>query len=151
MAQMASAHEAQLARLSKAIPPMIQQAIKMAMKLMINKLGSLCAQVDVLQNEAVSLWEKVNRRREILLPMDFDLNIPPAGQDPPMVDSNPRMTSAWEASHLEDPYRVAPIYSYHEARTLPDRWIVATLGEPLALPPNLLMPSVMDIASQYFL
>ncbi|MCE3050849.1 hypothetical protein HAX54_048288, partial [Datura stramonium] len=131
----------------------------------------------VLENEVTASQKEVNRRREMQLPMDFDLNIPPAGQDPPVVASSPsddwclgyiptenapaidvrereplhvQVLPSIEASHLEDPYRVAPIYSYYEARTLLDRWIMTVPGEPLALPPNPLIPSVKDIASRYF-
>ncbi|MCD9642624.1 hypothetical protein HAX54_029509, partial [Datura stramonium] len=46
MAQMAHAYNAQLVKLAKVIPPMIQQAIKKAMKLVVDKLGSLCARVN---------------------------------------------------------------------------------------------------------
>ncbi|MCE3051270.1 hypothetical protein HAX54_049307, partial [Datura stramonium] len=51
MAQVAHSHNAQLLKLAKTIPPMIQQAIKKAMKPMVDKLGSLCAGVDVLEGE----------------------------------------------------------------------------------------------------
>ncbi|MCE0482239.1 hypothetical protein HAX54_040807 [Datura stramonium] len=64
--------------------------------------------------------------------------------EPPHVEVPP----STEVVHLEDQYRVAPIYSYHEVMTLLDRWIVTMPGEPLALPPNLLMPSMKDIASR---
>ncbi|MCE3215590.1 hypothetical protein HAX54_002881, partial [Datura stramonium] len=49
-----------------------------------------------------------------------------------------------------DPYRVAPIYSYHDARTLPDRWVVTLPSDPLVLPSDPLMPSVADIAKKNF-
>ncbi|MCE3051546.1 hypothetical protein HAX54_050120, partial [Datura stramonium] len=39
MAQMARSHNAQLLKLAKSNPPMIQQAIKKAMKPMVDKLG----------------------------------------------------------------------------------------------------------------
>ncbi|MCD7446157.1 hypothetical protein HAX54_045214 [Datura stramonium] len=108
------------------------------------------------------------------LPMDFNLNIPPTGQDPPVVASSPlddwcmgynpiknapvveiqdsepsrvEVPPPMDAAHLHDPCWVALIYSYHEVRTLPNRWVVTLPGEPLVLPPGPLMPFVEDMDS----
>ncbi|MCD7464627.1 hypothetical protein HAX54_053146 [Datura stramonium] len=64
--------------------------------------------------------------------------------EPPRVEVPP----STDADHLDNPYRVFTIYSYHEARTLPDRWIVTSTSEALLLPPNPLMSCLKDIASR---
>ncbi|MCE3215349.1 hypothetical protein HAX54_002039 [Datura stramonium] len=61
VSQMDHAHKGKLEKLAKAITSLIQQTLKKAMKLEFNKMGRLCAQVDVLENEVVALKEEVDR------------------------------------------------------------------------------------------
>ncbi|MCD7467282.1 hypothetical protein HAX54_004620 [Datura stramonium] len=42
--------------------------------------------------------------------------------DPPRNDVPPIMNDG----HYDDPYRVAPICYYHEARTFPNRWVMTS-------------------------
>ncbi|MCD7468242.1 hypothetical protein HAX54_006243 [Datura stramonium] len=58
MAQMDHPHNAQLLKLSKAIPPIIQQAIKTVMMPILDKLRSFCARV--LKEEVVVMMEKMD-------------------------------------------------------------------------------------------
>ncbi|MCD9644876.1 hypothetical protein HAX54_033400 [Datura stramonium] len=85
---------------------------------------------------------------EIMTSMDIDLKIPAAGSNSPVADrSPPSDLCVWyssfeglvagevqdgksphdevlptrDATHHSDPYWVTPVYSYHEARTLPDK------------------------------
>ncbi|MCD7460176.1 hypothetical protein HAX54_043002 [Datura stramonium] len=51
----AQEHESQILKLAKAIPSMIQQAIKKAMQPARNKLRGLCATVEILENEVIAL------------------------------------------------------------------------------------------------
>ncbi|MCE5165704.1 hypothetical protein HAX54_011776 [Datura stramonium] len=108
------------------------------------------------------IMEELDRRREMIPPMDFDLNIPPVGHDPPDVTSSPpddwctrysltEIVIAYKFEDSEPPHvEVPPIYSYHEARTLSDNWVMTSPNEPLVLPYNPLMPSTEDIASWNF-
>ncbi|MCE0481762.1 hypothetical protein HAX54_039780 [Datura stramonium] len=61
IAHMARSHNTQLLKLAKTIPLMILQAIKKVMKLVVDKLGSLCAQMDVLEGEVAAIREELNR------------------------------------------------------------------------------------------
>ncbi|MCE3052480.1 hypothetical protein HAX54_052730 [Datura stramonium] len=54
IAQMAQEHESHIVKLSKAIPSMIQQAIKKAMQPTRDTLRGLCATVEVLENAVTS-------------------------------------------------------------------------------------------------
>ncbi|MCD7446338.1 hypothetical protein HAX54_004326, partial [Datura stramonium] len=140
LAQMAHDHIAQLVKLAKAIPPMIQYAIKIAMKPVMEKLGSLSARVDVLENES---------------PDDWYVRDSPSGDATTIEmheDEHPHneVSYSMDDAHQDDPYWVAPIYSYHQGRTLLDRWVVASPYNPFALPPDLLMPSMADIVVQHF-
>ncbi|MCD7469986.1 hypothetical protein HAX54_009489 [Datura stramonium] len=114
---------------------------------MVDKLGSLCARVDVPEDEVVAFREEIDRRREIILPIaclavqrEIEDSEQPHDEVLPIMD----------ASNQGDPYWVPSIYSYHEARTLPNRWVVSTLHSPLALLPDTLMSSVTDITSRHF-
>ncbi|MCD9641554.1 hypothetical protein HAX54_027782 [Datura stramonium] len=40
--------------------------------------------------------------------------------------------------------------SYHQLRTLPDKWVVLGSEKPLELPPDPLMPSTLKTASWHF-
>ncbi|MCD7458758.1 hypothetical protein HAX54_039059 [Datura stramonium] len=57
--QMAQVHESQLIKLAKAIPYMIQQAIKKAMQPARDKLKGLYTAVEVLENEVITLGKEV--------------------------------------------------------------------------------------------
>ncbi|MCD9637833.1 hypothetical protein HAX54_021340 [Datura stramonium] len=59
LGQMVQVHESQLMKLSKAIPSMIQQAIKKAMQPAREKLKGLCTTVEVLENKVVTLRKEV--------------------------------------------------------------------------------------------
>ncbi|MCD7459764.1 hypothetical protein HAX54_041881 [Datura stramonium] len=178
MAQMDCANNAQIFKLARAIPPMIQSSIKTKMKPVVEKLSSLCARVDVLEVEVAAMREEIDRWKELIPHMDINLNIPPSGIDSPLANRSPlddwcvgysptkiavatkvqdgepprvKGPSTMDVSHQGDPYRVALIYLYHEARTLLDRWVMTSPDEPLVFPPNPLMPSVEDITSWNFL
>ncbi|MCE3215090.1 hypothetical protein HAX54_000791 [Datura stramonium] len=64
-------------------------AIKMAMKPVVDKLGSLCARVDMLEEEVASMREEMDRQKKMNLPMDIDLNILVVGCDSPVADRSP--------------------------------------------------------------
>ncbi|MCD7462549.1 hypothetical protein HAX54_048751 [Datura stramonium] len=172
LAQIARAHNAQLLKLDKAIPPMIQQAIKIAMNQVVDKLGSLCAQYEV-----AFIRKEIYRRKDMIPPMDINLNIPIREPDTTVAERsllddwctgyNPskgttvglvqegkppheKVPPTMEVSPHSDPSRVAPIYSYHEARTLLNRLVATSPSDPLVLPPDPLMPSVVGIAKKYF-
>ncbi|MCD9643846.1 hypothetical protein HAX54_031698 [Datura stramonium] len=74
MAQMARAHNSQLLKLAKTIPPIIKKAIKKAMQPIVEKLGCLHAKVEVLEKEVTTLGGEVVRRKEILSPTNIDMN-----------------------------------------------------------------------------
>ncbi|MCE0482113.1 hypothetical protein HAX54_040515, partial [Datura stramonium] len=59
LAQMAQVHESQVMKLAKAIPSMIQQAIKKAMQPSREKLKGLCTTVELLENEVITLRKEV--------------------------------------------------------------------------------------------
>ncbi|MCE3051967.1 hypothetical protein HAX54_051291, partial [Datura stramonium] len=42
---------------------------------------------NMLEYEVAALRDELDRRREMILPMDFYLNIPPMGQDPVVAGS----------------------------------------------------------------
>ncbi|MCE0482281.1 hypothetical protein HAX54_040944 [Datura stramonium] len=123
LAQLAHDDNAQLVKISKAIPLIIQHAIKATMKPVIEKLRRLCAQVDVL--EVDEMYEKEQSRGEVTHMRD---------------DIHP--VSLWG---------VPPKYSLYDSRILPNRWVVIGLHSPLELPPEPLMPSVVDISSGHSL
>ncbi|MCD9560543.1 hypothetical protein HAX54_019240 [Datura stramonium] len=58
IAQRAQVHESQLVKLAKAIPSMIQIAIKKAMQPAKDKLKSLCSTVEVLKSKVISLRQE---------------------------------------------------------------------------------------------
>ncbi|MCE3052155.1 hypothetical protein HAX54_051721 [Datura stramonium] len=57
--QRAKIHESQLMGLAKAIPSMIQLAIKKALQLAKDNLTSLCSTVEVLEREVITLRKEV--------------------------------------------------------------------------------------------
>ncbi|MCD7457680.1 hypothetical protein HAX54_035843 [Datura stramonium] len=59
IAQRAKMHENQLLRLAKALPSMIQNAIKKALQPAKDKLATLCSIVDVLESEVGTLKQEV--------------------------------------------------------------------------------------------
>ncbi|MCE0481168.1 hypothetical protein HAX54_038667 [Datura stramonium] len=59
IAKRAKMHENQLVRLAKAIPSMIQSAIKKALQPAKDKLTSLCSTVDVLESKVGTLIQEV--------------------------------------------------------------------------------------------
>ncbi|MCE3051313.1 hypothetical protein HAX54_049416 [Datura stramonium] len=61
MAQMPYAYNAQILKIAKAIPPTIQYAIKISMNPVVEKSRSLCARVDVLEEEVTSMREEMDR------------------------------------------------------------------------------------------
>ncbi|MCD9646221.1 hypothetical protein HAX54_035909 [Datura stramonium] len=63
--------------------------------------------------------------------------------EPPRDEVFPTMASA----HHGDTYLVLPVYSYYEAMTLPNKWVVTLPQDPIVLPLDPLMPSMVDIAS----
>ncbi|MCD7450058.1 hypothetical protein HAX54_003114 [Datura stramonium] len=89
MVKMDHAHNAQLVKLDKSIPSMIHSAIKTAIKPVVEKLSSLCARADVLEAEVATIMEEIDRQKELISPMDIDLNIPPAGPDSPVANRSP--------------------------------------------------------------
>ncbi|MCD7462349.1 hypothetical protein HAX54_048307 [Datura stramonium] len=153
IAQRENMHENQFVRLAKAIPSMIQSALKKALQPAKDMLTHLCSKVDVLENlEAV----------------------PPQGEAPrsPPDDwwlgyhNNANFMSDEEELHHSPPppfqmhsvYDVDPSWalggvattSYHELRTLPGRWIAPGPGLPITLPPDPMQPTTEDIASWVF-
>ncbi|MCD7470079.1 hypothetical protein HAX54_009653 [Datura stramonium] len=60
IAQMSQAHESQIVKLAKAIPSMIQQAIKKITQPARDKLRGLCAIVEVLESDVISLRKDVD-------------------------------------------------------------------------------------------
>ncbi|MCD7458226.1 hypothetical protein HAX54_037589 [Datura stramonium] len=82
-------HNAQLVNISRTIPPMIQHAIKMVMKRVVVKLGSLYARVDMLEGKVATLRDEMDRRKAMVLPMDIDLNIPTVVSDSPVAKRSP--------------------------------------------------------------
>ncbi|MCE3050808.1 hypothetical protein HAX54_048233 [Datura stramonium] len=81
MVQMARTYNSQILKLAKVIPHMIQSSIKMAMKPVVEKLSSLCARVDVLEREVTAMRDEIERWKELIPPMEIDLNNPVAGPD----------------------------------------------------------------------
>ncbi|MCE3050101.1 hypothetical protein HAX54_046466, partial [Datura stramonium] len=68
---MAQVHESQIMKLAKAIPSMIQQTIKKAMQTAREKLRGLCAIVEVLENEVITLRKDMDT-----------LTVPPPASNP---------------------------------------------------------------------
>ncbi|MCD9560472.1 hypothetical protein HAX54_019156 [Datura stramonium] len=61
------------------------QSIKTAMKPVVDKFESLCARVDVLQDEMASMREEINMLKETMPLMDIYLNITEVGCDSPVA------------------------------------------------------------------
>ncbi|MCD7459304.1 hypothetical protein HAX54_040583, partial [Datura stramonium] len=58
VAKRAQVHESQLVKLAKAIPFMIQTAIKKSMKPIKDKLKSLCSTIEVLERKVIYLRQE---------------------------------------------------------------------------------------------
>ncbi|MCD9646412.1 hypothetical protein HAX54_036222 [Datura stramonium] len=59
------------------------------MKPVVDKLGSLYARVDVLEEEVATIREVLNRWKEMMSAMDIELNVQVEGLDLPVVDISP--------------------------------------------------------------
>ncbi|MCD7458166.1 hypothetical protein HAX54_037458 [Datura stramonium] len=139
------------------------QAIKKAMQPSRDKLRGLCAKVQVLENDLIALREDVARHTDPIPSINMDLHEPAAmvthskpPKSPPDdwwvgFDSSPEIISNEEIYHSRPPTRwmltmreVDPSWkpggvdttSYHELRTLPNKWVVPEPGKPLELPPD---------------
>ncbi|MCD7466296.1 hypothetical protein HAX54_002866 [Datura stramonium] len=82
-------HNAQLVRIAKDISSMIQHAIKTTMKPVVEKLESLCARVDVLEDDVVVLRKEIDRKKAMVLPIRVNLNILAVVADSPIVERSP--------------------------------------------------------------
>ncbi|MCE3049659.1 hypothetical protein HAX54_045482 [Datura stramonium] len=80
---------AQSVKLANSIHPMIQYAIKTTMKPVVEKLGSFCAWVDVLEDEVAGLREEIESQKAMVFPMGIDLNILTLGSDSSSEDRSP--------------------------------------------------------------
>ncbi|MCD9639884.1 hypothetical protein HAX54_024796 [Datura stramonium] len=76
---------AQLVKIAKAIPTMIQHAINIAMKHMVEKLSNLSGRVDILVEEVDAWRMELERRKGLGLSMEMDLNIPPVVPSSPVI------------------------------------------------------------------
>ncbi|MCD7463704.1 hypothetical protein HAX54_051183 [Datura stramonium] len=56
--------------------------------LVVEKLGSLCAPVDVLKGEGAAFREETDGRKAMVFPMGIDLNIPAMVLDSPIVEKS---------------------------------------------------------------
>ncbi|MCD7463877.1 hypothetical protein HAX54_051624 [Datura stramonium] len=160
IAQRAKMHENQLVGLAKALPAMIQDAIKKALQPAKDKLASLCSTVDVLECKVGTLKQEV---AALTAPSSISQ---PNHCEPEVVPEEPRiLPDDWWVGYAseseqvpdEEPYHRFPpphpmhsVYdvdpswtsggvatmSYHELGTLSDNWVVQGPGQPLSLPPN---------------
>ncbi|MCE3052184.1 hypothetical protein HAX54_051772 [Datura stramonium] len=123
------------------------------------------------------LQEEIDHRKELIPPIYIDLKIPPVGPNSPVahrsslddwcIGRNPidivvvavdqdgksphvEMVLTMDIAYQGDPYRVAPIDSYQKNRTVMNRWVMTLPDELLVLPPDHLLPSIVDIASWIF-
>ncbi|MCD7461874.1 hypothetical protein HAX54_047316 [Datura stramonium] len=177
LAHIAHEHNVLLVNPDKAIPPMIQYAINIVMKPVVEKFSNLCGWVDVLEKEVDALRMEMERRKKMDLSMQIDLKVPIVVVASPIIDINPpdnwwvgyNLSSCaaveeihvseqssdgviqnMDDSHHGDPYWTPPIYTYHKARTILGRWEVASPHLPLTLRQDPLMPSIADIALRNF-
>ncbi|MCD9638175.1 hypothetical protein HAX54_021951 [Datura stramonium] len=106
-------------------------------QLVVEKLGSLGAQVEVLEEEVASMWEEMDIQNpsKVAAIREVHYGEPPSDKGLPNKDF-----------HHDDSYWEPPIYSYHEDRTLLDKWVVTSPHGSLALPLDPLMSSLTDIA-----
>ncbi|MCE3215969.1 hypothetical protein HAX54_004222 [Datura stramonium] len=63
-----------LVKLAKVIPSMIHHAIKAVMKPVVDKLGNLCAWVDILESDVAALRKEMEIWNAMVPPMGVDLN-----------------------------------------------------------------------------
>ncbi|MCE3050609.1 hypothetical protein HAX54_047666, partial [Datura stramonium] len=169
--------ESRLVRLAKAIPSMIQLAIKTALQPAKDKLTSLCSTVEVLESEVGTFRKEVSAlsappstghptpREPAAMPMH-----PEAPRSPPDDwlghDRDSEIVSDEETYHsrpspptIRSVYDVDPSWapgivatmSYHELRTLPDNWVVPGRERLVALPPDPLQPMAKETASWHFM
>ncbi|MCD9641391.1 hypothetical protein HAX54_027558 [Datura stramonium] len=89
MAQMDHTNNAQTFKLAKAITPMILSSMKIVVKLVVEKLSSLYARVDVLEKEVADMREEIYRWKDLIPPMDIDLNVLVVGLDSLVANRSP--------------------------------------------------------------
>ncbi|MCE0482421.1 hypothetical protein HAX54_041190 [Datura stramonium] len=89
LANMAHEYNAQLFRLDKVIPSMIQHAVKEAMKPVVGKLGNFYAWVDILKNGVVVLRKEMDSQNAMVLPMDLDINLLVIASESPSMERCP--------------------------------------------------------------
>ncbi|MCD7467088.1 hypothetical protein HAX54_004291 [Datura stramonium] len=102
----------------------------------VEKLGSLCARIDVLEGEVDALREEMDRQKEKISPMGINFNLPTVTSDSPVMDTSP--PNDWyvginpiggiateEIQEHEKPH--------DESRTLLDKWEAVSLYSPLEL------------------
>ncbi|MCD7455209.1 hypothetical protein HAX54_027421 [Datura stramonium] len=148
IAQRAKMHENQLLRLAKALPSMIQGAIKKALQPAKDKLASLFSTVDVLECKVGTLKQEVvalTAPSSVSQPNPCEHEeVPKAPKSPPddwwiSYDSESEQVPNKEPHHSRPPpppmhslYDVDPSWtpggvatmSYHKLRTLPKNWVV---------------------------
>ncbi|MCE3051833.1 hypothetical protein HAX54_050934 [Datura stramonium] len=176
LAQMAQVHKSQLMKLAKAIPSMIQQAIKKAMQPARDKLKGLCTTVKVLENEVITLMKEVSTLTgpSASNPTPPEPAAVPSQPEAPKspsddwwvgYDSVSEIVSNKEIYHNRPPpplilfvYNVDPSWKlggvettyYHELHTLLDKLVGPGPGKPLEIPPDLLRPTAKEMASWHF-
>ncbi|MCD7463109.1 hypothetical protein HAX54_049973 [Datura stramonium] len=86
---------------SQSHPPTIRYAIKLAMKTMVEMIGSLCARVNVLESEVASLRKEMDKWKAMVLPMGIDLNLPIVASDSHVMDKSPQMIDVLGSARQE--------------------------------------------------
>ncbi|MCD9641081.1 hypothetical protein HAX54_026953 [Datura stramonium] len=138
---MAQALESQIVKLSKAIPAMIQQSIKKAMQPARDKLRGLCATVEpkAPKSPPDDWWVGYASVLEMVSDEEIYHSRPPP---PPMLFVR-EIDPSWKPGGVDTT-------SYHDLRTLLDKWVVPGPRKPLELPPNPLMSIAAEITSWHF-
>ncbi|MCE0480842.1 hypothetical protein HAX54_037994 [Datura stramonium] len=147
IAQMTQLHQSQIVKLAKAIPSMIQQAIKKAMQPARDKLRGLCTIVEVLENEVITLRKDV---ATLTTPPPTSNPTPPepaaiyhSRPPPPLILTLHEVDPSCKPSGVDTT-------SYHELLTLPNKWVIRGLGKSLKIPPDPLMSTAAEIDSCHF-
>ncbi|MCE0481885.1 hypothetical protein HAX54_040065 [Datura stramonium] len=169
LAQKAKAHENHLMKLAKAIPSMIHLAIQRALQPSRDKFSGLCSTIDVFEKEIITLRKEISSPSAIPSP-SFPSHVMPAvthdkpnaPKSPPddwcmgydsaseMVPDEERYHNRHSPPPMHSVHVVDPLWtpdgvattSYHELRTLLDKWVVPSSGGPVTLPPDPLQPMV---------